>query len=151
MREKNAITAHGRTDPAQSTGFVFQNCLINGTEEYMSLYHSKPQVHNNFLGRPWKEYSRTVFIHCNFEALITPQGWLPWSGDFALKTLFYGEFENSGAGSGLSQRVNWSSKIPTEHLYAYSVQSFIQGDEWIPTNEPALNSRKMIRRKNTRR
>ncbi|KAE8697401.1 putative pectinesterase/pectinesterase inhibitor 64 [Hibiscus syriacus] len=31
----NAIAALGRTDPAQSTGLVFQNCLINGTHEYM--------------------------------------------------------------------------------------------------------------------
>lgn len=147
--ENNAVTAHGRTDPAQSTGFVFQNCLINGTDEYMKLYHSKPQVHKNFLGRPWKEYSRTVFIHCNLEALIMPQGWMPWSQDFALKTLFYGEFENSGAGSDVSRRVTWSSQIPAEHVYAYSVESFIQGDEWIPTNEPAATTsypRKMVHR-----
>uniref|UniRef100_A0A5B7B2U0 Putative pectinesterase/pectinesterase inhibitor 51 n=2 Tax=Davidia involucrata TaxID=16924 RepID=A0A5B7B2U0_DAVIN len=132
--ENNAVTAHGRTDPAQSTGFVFQNCVVNGTAEYMALYYSKPQVHKNFLGRPWKEYSRTVFIHCNLEALITPQGWIPWSGDFALKTLYYGEFENSGSGADLSNRVSWSRQIPAEHVYTYSVQNFIQGDEWIPTS-----------------
>ncbi|KDP24790.1 hypothetical protein JCGZ_25411 [Jatropha curcas] len=132
--ENNAVTAHGRIDPAQSTGFVFQNCLINGTQEYMALYRSNPRVHKNYLGRPWKEYSRVVFINCNFEALITPQGWLPWDGDFALKTLYYGEFKNSGPGSDLSQRVTWSSQIPAEHVNAYSVQNFIQGDDWIPTS-----------------
>jgi len=133
--ENNALTAHGRTDPAQSTGFVFQNCLINGTQEYMALYNSKPQVHKNYLGRPWKEYSRTVYIHCNFEALVTPQGWMPWSEDFALKTLYYGEFGNSGPGSTLSQRVTWSSKILAEHIYTYSIENFIQGDEWIPSSQ----------------
>ncbi|XP_019464126.1 PREDICTED: probable pectinesterase/pectinesterase inhibitor 51 isoform X3 [Lupinus angustifolius] len=129
--ENNAVTAHGRTDPAQATGFVFQNCLINGTEEYMALYHSKPTVHKNFLGRPWKMYSRTVFLQCQLEVLVTPQGWMPWDGDFALKTLYYGEFENSGPGSDLSQRVPWSSKIPAEHVLTYSAQNFIQGDDWI--------------------
>lgn len=133
--ENNALTAQGRTDPAQSTGFVFQNCLINGTQEYMALYNSKPQVHKNYLGRPWKEYSRTVYIHCNFEALVTPQGWMPWSGDFALKTLYYGEFGNSGPGSTLSQRVTWSSQIPAEHINTYSVENFIQGDAWIPSSQ----------------
>ncbi|KAE9610237.1 hypothetical protein Lal_00006405 [Lupinus albus] len=133
--EKNAVTAHGRIDPAQATGFVFQNCLINGTEEYMALYHSKPTVHNNFLGRPWKMYSRTVFIQCQMEILVTPQGWMPWDGDFALKTLYYGEFENSGPGSDLSQRVSWSSKIPAEHVLTYSAQNFIQGDDWIPSSQ----------------
>nr|XP_043632067.1 probable pectinesterase/pectinesterase inhibitor 51 [Erigeron canadensis] len=128
--ENNAVTAHGRIDPAQTTGFVFQNCLINGTEEYMRLYYSKPKVHKNFLGRPWKEFSRTIFIDCNLEALISPEGWMPWTGDFALKTLYYGEFGNTGKGSDLSGRVPWSSRIPDEHVDMYSVGNFLQGDNW---------------------
>nr|KYP67841.1 putative pectinesterase/pectinesterase inhibitor 51 [Cajanus cajan] len=127
--ENNAITAHGRTDPSQATGFVFQNCLINGTEEYMALYRRNPKVHKNYLGRPWKEFSRTVFINSFLEALVTPQGWMPWSGDFALKTLYYGEFQNTGPAADLSHRVPWSSKIPAENVLTYSVQNFIQGNQ----------------------
>ncbi|XP_049396773.1 probable pectinesterase/pectinesterase inhibitor 51 [Solanum stenotomum] len=130
--ENNAVTAHGRIDPAQSTGFVFQNCLINGTADYMTLYYSKPKVHKNFLGRPWKEYSRTVFIHCTFEALVSTDGWMPWSGNFALSTLYYGELESTGPGANTTGRVPWSSQIPAEHVGSYSVQNFIQGDQWIP-------------------
>ncbi|KAI3794608.1 hypothetical protein L1987_37240 [Smallanthus sonchifolius] len=132
--ENNAVTAHGRIDPAQATGFVFQNCLINGTEEYMRLYNSKPKVHKNFLGRPWKEFSRTVFIDCNLEALISPQGWMPWNGDFALKTLYYGESGNSGKGSDLSGRVNWSSRIPADHVDVYTAGNFLQGGQWRVTS-----------------
>ncbi|KAL4644035.1 hypothetical protein ACB092_02G134100 [Castanea dentata] len=133
--ETNAVTAHGRTDPGQSTGFVFHNCSINGTEEYMKLYHSNPTVHKNFLGRPWKQYSRTVFIQCNIGNLVSPLGWLPWDADFGLKTLYYGEFGNSGLGSTTSQRVNWSSQIPPQHIHTYSVENFIQGDQWIPPSK----------------
>ncbi|KFK25271.1 hypothetical protein AALP_AA8G090200 [Arabis alpina] len=132
--EKNAVTAQGRIDPAQSTGFVFLNCLINGTDEYMKLFKANPKVHKNFLGRPWKDYSRTVFVGCNLEALITPDGWLPWSGDFALKTLYYGESKNTGPGSDRAQRVSWSSEIPEEHVHVYSVANFIQADEWASTS-----------------
>ncbi|PHT31949.1 putative pectinesterase/pectinesterase inhibitor 64 [Capsicum baccatum] len=131
--ETNAVTAHGRLDPGQSTGFVFQNCSINGTKEYMNLYHSNPNVHKNYLGRPWKEYSRTVFVNCNLEILVRPEGWMPWSGDFALKTLYYGEFNSSGAGANLTGRVPWSSQIPAEHVDSYSLKNFIQGDKWIPS------------------
>ncbi|KAJ4950132.1 hypothetical protein NE237_026964 [Protea cynaroides] len=132
--ETNAVTAHGRTDPAQSTGFVFQNCVVNGTEDYMVLYYNNTKVHKNFLGRPWKEYSRTVFINCYLEELISPLGWMPWDGEFALSTLYYGEFGNSGAGANRTGRVSWSSEIPDNHIYSYSLQNFIQGDEWIPTS-----------------
>ncbi|KAL1531539.1 putative pectinesterase/pectinesterase inhibitor 51 [Salvia divinorum] len=132
--ENNAVTAQGRIDPAQSTGFVFQDCVINGTDAYMALYYSKPKVHKNYLGRPWKEYSRTVFLHCTLEALIMPDGYLPWNGDFALKTLYYGEFENRGPGSDTAKRVSWSSQIPAEHAGSFSVGNFIQGNEWIPAS-----------------
>ncbi|CAH8391115.1 unnamed protein product [Eruca vesicaria subsp. sativa] len=126
----NAITAHGRIDAAQSTGFVFLNCSINGTEEYMKEFQANPKGHTNYLGRPWKEFSRTVFVNCNLESLISPEGWSPWDGDFALKTLYYGEYKNTGPGSVRSKRVPWSSEIPEKHVDVYSVASFIQADEW---------------------
>ncbi|XP_073311148.1 probable pectinesterase/pectinesterase inhibitor 51 [Primulina huaijiensis] len=128
--EKNAVTAHGRIHPGQTTGFVFQNCLVNGTDAYMALYHSNPKAHRNYLGRPWKEYSRTVFIRCRLESLINSDGWMPWKEDFALKTLYYGEFASSGLGSDSSKRVNWSSLIPAKHVESYSARNFIQGDQW---------------------
>ncbi|RZC66137.1 hypothetical protein C5167_009824 [Papaver somniferum] len=129
--ETNAVTAHGRTDPGQSTGFVFQNCLINGTDEYMKLYYENPKVHRNYLGRPWKEYSRTVFIDCHLESLIAPEGWMPWDGDYALSTLYYGESDNSGPGANSSLRVPWSSQIPSEYVSTYSLGNFIQSGEWM--------------------
>ncbi|KAL0863070.1 hypothetical protein Bca101_042188 [Brassica carinata] len=126
----NAITAHGRIDAAQSTGFVFLNCSINGTEEYTKEFQANPKGHTNYLGRPWKEFSRTVFVNCNLESLVSPEGWMPWDGDFALKTLYYGEYKNTGPGSVRSKRVPWSSEIPEKHVDVYSVASFIQADEW---------------------
>ncbi|KAJ3678056.1 hypothetical protein LUZ60_001859 [Juncus effusus] len=132
--EANTLTAHGRTDPAQSTGFVFQNCLINGSDDYLALYKDNPSVHKVYLGRPWKEYSRTVFIDCWMNEIIRPEGWLAWNGDFALKTLYYGEFGSSGPGGDVSKRVSWSSQVPKEHLGVYSIESFIQGQQWIPNN-----------------
>ncbi|KAL1553267.1 pectinesterase [Salvia divinorum] len=131
----NPVAAHGRIDPAQSTGFVFQDCVINGTDEYMAMYAVNPDVHKSYLGRPWKEYSRTVFLGCTLETLLSVDGWLPWGGDFALKTLYYGEFENKGPGADTSKRVNWSSVVPAEHVDLYSVRNFIQGDQWIPKTQ----------------
>ncbi|MCE3217040.1 hypothetical protein HAX54_010156 [Datura stramonium] len=130
--ETNVVTAHGRIEPGQSTGFIFHNCSINGTAQYMKSYYSNPSVHKTFLGRPWKEYARTVFLQCRFGDLINPAGWMPWSGEFALNTLYYGEFGNTGAAANAKERVLWSSQIPPQHVYTYSLQNFIQGDQWIP-------------------
>ncbi|KAF7137381.1 hypothetical protein RHSIM_Rhsim07G0185500 [Rhododendron simsii] len=131
--DQNVITAHGRFDAAQSTGFVFLNCTVNGTATYMEKYKKKSSDSTkNFLGRPWKAYSRTVFINCNLGPIISPEGWMPWDRDFGLSTLYYGEYGNSGPGSSLSQRVEWSSRIPASYIEGFSVQNFIQGDKWIP-------------------
>nr|GMD02478.1 probable pectinesterase/pectinesterase inhibitor 51 [Ipomoea batatas] len=130
--ETNAVSAHGRIDPAQTIGFVFQNCIINGTEQYLKVYYKNPSVHRNYLGRPWKEFCRTVFIMCSFGDIVSKDGWFPWKDDYALTTLYYGEFQNRGAGADTSGRVNWSSIIPPQHVYSYTVPNFIQGDTWIP-------------------
>ncbi|KAK9740033.1 hypothetical protein RND81_03G006100 [Saponaria officinalis] len=131
INETNVIAAHGRLDPAQTTGFVFNECLINGTNDYMKLYHTNSSLHNNYLGRPWNAYSRTVYINCTMEALISPGGWAPLNGDFALSTLYYGEFGNSGVGANSTKRVPWSRQIPEQHITTYSIEQFLQGDEWI--------------------
>lgn len=130
--ESNIVTAHGRTLPELSTGFVFQNCAINGSPDYLALYRENSTAHKVYLGRPWKEYSRTVFINCFMDRIIRPEGWQPWQGDFALKTLYYGEYGSSGPGGNVTGRVPWSSQIPPEHLAIYSVENFIQGNQWIP-------------------
>ncbi|KAL6506010.1 hypothetical protein OROHE_022729 [Orobanche hederae] len=128
--EQNVVAAHSRTDPAQATGFVFQDCVINGTQKYMELYYGNPKVHRTFLGRPWKEFSRAVYIDCVLESLVDPQGWLIWIGDFALQTLYFGEFNSTGPGANSSARVSWSSQIPVDHVSAYSLQNFILVDNF---------------------
>ncbi|XP_065879413.1 probable pectinesterase/pectinesterase inhibitor 51 [Euphorbia lathyris] len=130
--EKNAVTAHGRTDSGQSTGFVFNNCTITGTAEYKKLCESNPKVHLNYLGRPWKDFSRIVFIKSYLDSIIAPAGYLEWDGNQSLNTLYYGEFENKGPGSDLKGRVSWSSKIPPQQVPTFSIKNFIQGDEWLP-------------------
>lgn len=58
-----------------------------------------------YLGRPWKTYSRIVFMRC---FIADPMGYLPWnSSRLGLDTLFYGEYNNSGPGSDVTGRVKW--------------------------------------------
>ncbi|RLN03556.1 hypothetical protein C2845_PM13G15150 [Panicum miliaceum] len=131
--ENDAVTAQGRTDPAQPTGIVLSGCAVNGSDEYMELYRRKPDAHRVYLGRPWKEYSRTVYPRCTLAEIVQPQGWMPWNGDFALDTLYYGEFGSAGPGAAAAgRRVAWSSQVPEDHVDAYSVANFVQGHEWIP-------------------
>ncbi|KAF5820355.1 putative pectinesterase [Helianthus annuus] len=122
----NAITAQGRTDPGQNTGTSIQNCNIRAAEDLGST--------KTYLGRPWKEYSRTVYIKTFMDTLIDSAGWRAWSGDFALNTSYYAEFDNSGPGSDTSGRVTWPGFhiINATDAVNFTASSFVMGDEFLP-------------------
>ncbi|KAK1306297.1 Pectinesterase 2 [Acorus calamus] len=40
-----------------------------------------------------------------YRDLVHPAGWLEWNGNFALDTLYYAEFKNTGPGSKMSRRI----------------------------------------------
>lgn len=127
----------GRIDPAQSTGLVFQNCTITGSPDFAVLQQSNPPgFHRVFLGRPWKLFSRTIFLRTRFNLTLQPQGWMPWNGTFALETLLDGEYGSSGPGvaaENLSEfRVEWSSQLSLEQAQWFSVRRFLGGDGWLP-------------------
>ncbi|KAJ6715017.1 PECTINESTERASE [Salix viminalis] len=128
--QKNMVTAQGRTDPNQNTGIVIQKSRIGATSDLLPVKSSFP----TYLGRPWKEYSRTVIMQSSISDVINPAGWHEWSGSFALSTLFYAEYQNSGAGAGTSSRVTWAGyKVITSASEAqvFTPGNFIAGSSWL--------------------
>ncbi|KAI4329022.1 hypothetical protein L6164_021329 [Bauhinia variegata] len=128
--QKNMVTAQGRVDPNQNTGIVIQKCRIGATRDLEPVKRSFP----TYLGRPWKEYSRTVVMQSTISDVIVAAGWHEWSGNFALNTLFYGEYQNTGPGAATSGRVNWRGfKVITSatEAQAYTPGRFIAGSNWL--------------------
>ncbi|KAL0877284.1 hypothetical protein Bca101_026989 [Brassica carinata] len=125
----NEITAQGRTDPKDKSGIVIQGCTIKPTNDLaLSNYTVK-----TYLGRPWKDYSRTVVMQTYIDGFLEPAGWDKSSGE-ALKTLYYAEYNNTGPGSNTTNRVTWPSYHIINATVAsyFTVSSFIDGDSWIP-------------------
>ncbi|KAK3009816.1 hypothetical protein RJ639_013941 [Escallonia herrerae] len=130
-QQKCTITAQGRTDPNQNTGIVIHNSRVMASSDLRPVLSS----FKTFLGRPWKQYSRTVYIQTYLDNLVDAAGWLEWNGNFALNTLYYGEYRNSGPGSSTGGRVKWRGyrviTNPTE-ASRFSVSNFIAGRSWLP-------------------
>ncbi|KAL1538046.1 Pectinesterase/pectinesterase inhibitor U1 [Salvia divinorum] len=130
--QKNMVTAHGRTDPNQNTGIVIQKSRIGATSDLQSVQKSFP----TYLGRPWKEYSRTVIMQSSITDVIDPVGWHVWSGDFALDTLTYREYQNTGTGASTSDRVDWKGYkaiMSSTEAEGYTPGEFIAGGSWLPS------------------
>ncbi|KAL0315889.1 UNVERIFIED_CONTAM: Pectinesterase 3 [Sesamum radiatum] len=128
--QRNMVTAQGRDDPNQNTGIVIQKCRIGATSDLKPVQSSFP----TYLGRPWKEYSRTVVMQTDISNVINPAGWYEWNGNFALNTLFYAEYQNTGAGAGTSNRVTWRGfRVLTSAAEAqpFTAGRFIAGGNWL--------------------
>ncbi|KAL0399267.1 UNVERIFIED_CONTAM: Pectinesterase 2.1 [Sesamum radiatum] len=135
--QKNMVTAQGRTDPNQNTGTSIQDCEIRASEDLEPVKSSFP----TYLGRPWKEYSRTVVMQSNIGDHIDPAGWSEWSGDFALKTLYYGEYMNKGPAPGPQESEVGGYRVIKNAAEAakFTVKELIQGGEWLGSTGVALH------------
>ena len=132
--QKNIFTAQGRQDPNQNTGISILNCKIAAAADLIPVKSS----FKTYLGRPWKEYSRTVIMRSYIDDSVDPAGWLEWNGTFALSTLYYGEYLNRGPGSNTSARVTWPGyRVINSSTEAsqFTVGAFIQGNEWLNSTD----------------
>ncbi|CAK9159253.1 unnamed protein product [Ilex paraguariensis] len=130
--QKNMITAQGREDPNQNTGISLQNCTIIAAPDFDEADRIN---FSTFLGRPWRNYSRTIIMNSYLGDLIHPQGWYKWNNYSSLDTVEYIEYMNSGPGSDTRQRVTWAGyrKNCTEEIARqFTVGTFLHGaDDWL--------------------
>ncbi|KAJ3695755.1 hypothetical protein LUZ60_001132 [Juncus effusus] len=134
--QSNVITAQSRNCSDEDTGIAIQNCTIIASQDLVSSnIHTK-----TYLGRPWKNYSTTVYIESFIDGLVDPAGWTEWPGR-QLDMLYYGEYMNNGPGSNTDKRVTW----PGYHVMGYddaayfSVSNFIYGDDWLGSTSFLFN------------
>jgi pectinesterase len=121
-KDDSYITA--ASTPGESEyGFVFINCHLT----------SDPEIQRVFLGRPWGDYAKAVFIGCAMEHHIAPEGWHNWSQPDREKTSYYAEYGCTGPGASLKERVNWSHQLKAKDVKKYTTDRiFIRKDKWNP-------------------
>ena len=111
--KSNSFITAANTPEGKKFGFVFLDCKIVADSVVNKLY----------LGRPWRAFSKTAFIHCELPKQITPEGWNNWSNPENEKTVYYAEYKNSGEGSDYKNRVAWSKQLTDKEAKEYSVEN----------------------------
>jgi pectin methylesterase-like acyl-CoA thioesterase len=124
------ITAQSRDTVDEDTGISIQNCSIVAADDLYSNSWVK-----SYLGRPWRVFSRTVYLESYIGDFIDSTGWTQWSDDDqrGLDTLYYGEYDNYGPGSSTDGRVTWPGYHVMDYndAYNFTVSEFITGDAWL--------------------
>ncbi|MFD2033728.1 pectinesterase family protein [Belliella marina] len=118
------ITA-ASTLASSAYGLVFINCKLTGDAPDGKVY----------LGRPWRNDAKTVFVNTEMGKHIHPEGWHNWSKPEAEETAFYAEYASFGPGANQKARVAWSKQLSKEDLGDFTVDKVLSGtDGWIPGN-----------------
>lgn len=103
-------------------GYVFSHCKVTGAEGAKT-----------YLGRPWRNFAKTVFLHTEMSANVRPEGWHNWNKPDAEKTTFYAEFDSTGPGASPATRVPWAHALTSAQAAAYTPSAVLGGaDGWNP-------------------
>ncbi|MBN2611191.1 MAG: pectin esterase [Bacteroidales bacterium] len=120
--KKNSYITAASTTKDTEYGFVFMKCKLTADSAISKVY----------LGRPWRDYAKVVFLHCELDNHIVPAGWHNWSKSERELTAFYAEYKNSGNGSDIANRVAWSKHLSDDEASCFTkvnILSFIQENE----------------------
>lgn len=102
-------------------GYVFSHCRLV----------SDCPPHSIYLGRPWREWAKTVYLNCEMGAHIHPLGWNDWNkphGHF-----YYGEYRSTGEGACPEKRAAFSHQLTDKEAALYTVKDVLSGpDNWNP-------------------
>jgi pectinesterase len=116
----NGYITAASTPQSAEYGYVFDHCTIDG----------EPGV-KTYLGRPWRPFAATVFLHTEMSEAVRPVGWNNWGRADREKTARYAEFDSSGAGGNSAARVRWAKQLNAEEAGKITPQavlgSFISG------------------------
>lgn len=101
-------------------GYVFESCRFTGTCPRHSVY----------LGRPWRNYAKTVLLNCNIGSHIHPEGFHDWNKQEAHNTILYAEYQSTGEGASSDTRAPFARQLTTEESLFYTKEKVLAG--WNP-------------------
>lgn len=128
--ENSYITA-ASTPEGVPFGLVFLDCRLT----------ADPGVNEVYLGRPWRDHAKTVFVRTEMDGHIHEDGWHDWSRPESRKTVHYAEYGSFGAGARVEGRVPWAINRSAEDAASYYTLENIfaprapsDASVWYPTN-----------------
>ena len=122
MNERGGWYTAANTAGEQPDGFVFSHCLLTGNCE----------PGKGFLGRPWRKYARTVFLECEMDEHVAPEGFSDWDAERVI-TDRCGEWGTTGARADQRTRHPAQKRMTEEEAALITPERVLGGrDGWRP-------------------
>ena len=122
MNERGGFYTAANTPESQPQGLVFHACRLTGACEAGQAY----------LGRPWRKYARTVFLHCEMDERVAPSGFQDWD-ETRVITERCAEYGTTGARADQSARHPGQKRMTAAEAACLTIPEVIGGwDNWRP-------------------
>lgn len=122
-RPVNSYVTAASTPKGQAYGYVMNHCRFTGSCPPQSAY----------LGRPWREYARTVLLNCYIGRHIREEGWHDWNKPGTHKTAYFAEYHSYGPSSDPAKRPGWVKMLTDAEAKSYGRRTVLGGtDGWNP-------------------
>lgn len=120
-REIKGFVTAPSTPQDRKFGYVMESCRFTGNCPKQSV----------FLGRPWREWGKTVLVRCEIGDQIRAEGWDDWGKEAAHQTSFFAEYACTGPGAERLKRPEWTYALTEEEARQYSRERVLGGfDNW---------------------
>ena len=114
-REPGGYATAASTPEGQKYGSVFKNCRFTGENVPDASF---------YLGRPWREFAKTILLDCYIGPHIKPEGWDNWSKPDFMHTGLYAECGCTGPGSDTAKR-EYARVLTAEEAAAITYADFM--------------------------
>lgn len=117
----NTYVTAASTPENQEYGLVFNQSTFTAEEDVMGVY----------LGRPWRQFAKTLIVNSHIDSHIHAAGWHNWDNPLSETTVNYLEGNNSGPGASTRSRVSWSKALSEKHSNLISIALVLR--DWSPS------------------
>ena len=100
------------TPQGQAYGYVFHRCKFTSNCPPKTVY----------LGRPWRNFAKAVFIECELGEHIKDEGFHDWNKKEAHETMFFAECNNFGPGANPKKRESFVKQLTEEEVKEYTLE-----------------------------
>lgn len=115
-RDINGYVTAPSTPKDQKYGYVFESCKFTSDCPKNSVY----------LGRPWRNYAKAVFLNCEYGAHIMEEGFHDWDKKESHDTMFFAEYNCTQEGSEPQNRADFVKRLTKDEALEYTKERVLK-------------------------
>ncbi|KAI5124666.1 hypothetical protein M0805_004274 [Coniferiporia weirii] len=126
------VTASGRPDDTDPSIYVFnRNEIVAASDAFSNV------TGNVFLGRPWADYARVVFLNTVIGSQLNKAVWSQWStSEPNTDHILFAEYNSTGPGVVDAVRPSFATILTSNEASDYTISTTVGSDyaDWVDTD-----------------